>query len=159
MNPVSRLNEDTHQIFPDLAFFFSSTQYVRETLRTVYGPCLSELIHVYETFVWQKWTNLGISQTYLWPGVYSLSRGMWVWVGSVWEHRVWGVGDGRRAVYGQGLIQGTAACILIRTNLDKLATAVNTWAPPSSYENNRKNAGNGKPAEACVCLFVQQSNT
>lgn len=34
--------------------------------------------------------------------------------------------DGKWEVYRQGLIEGTAAFILIRTNLDKLATAANT---------------------------------
>lgn len=40
----------------------------------------------------------------------------------VWEMGGWR----RREVYTQALIEGTAAFILIRTNLDKLATAANT---------------------------------
>lgn len=42
------------------------------------------------------------------------------------EVGVWEMGGGRREVYRQGLIGGTAAFILIRTNVDKLATVVNT---------------------------------
>lgn len=53
---------------------------------------------------------------------------MWVWDGSVWKYRGWGVGDGKWEVGGlqAGPVEGAAAYVLIWTNMDKLATAVNT---------------------------------
>lgn len=42
------------------------------------------------------------------------------------EVGVWEIGSRRRELYSRGLMEGTAAFILIRTYLNKLATAVNT---------------------------------
>lgn len=49
-----------------------------------------------------------------------------VWVGSVWEHRGWGVGDRKQEAGALQAIEGAAAFLLIRAYLNTLATAVNT---------------------------------